>query len=194
MKLMRLLAVPVTAALVLVTGCGADTSPGGGTEVDTSSGVATNDVETNDATSPSPVPTEASSAEPADDATIGEVLVSTPLAVEAGDYPDPPVPKFAEVADAAELAAVFSAAPGVEDVVAELEASPPDPASRLFVYVVGACIVEDVSLDVKGKKVTMVVHGNATIRCEPPPMQMVVFEVGPDELPADAVPAQAVIK
>ncbi len=181
--------MPVIASFALVAGCGAETSPDGGTDVDAGSGAETSD------------PTSAASAEPAPAATdppgdkaVGQVVVSTPLAVEAGDYPGPPVPKFAEVADATELAAVFSAAPGVDEVVAELEASPPDPESRLFVYVVGACNVEDVSLDVNGKKVRMVVHGNATIRCEPPPVQMVVFEVGPDEVPTDAVPAQAVIK
>lgn len=182
--------MPVIASFALVAGCGAETSPDDGTDVDVGAGA-----ETNDPPSPSPVPTEApSAAAPADDETVGEVLVSTALAVEAGDYPGPPVPKFAEVADATDLAAVFSAAPGVEEVVAALEASPPDPESRLFVYVVGACNVEDVSLDVKGSEVTMVVHGNSTIRCEPPPVQMVVFEVGPDEVPADAVPVQAVIK
>ncbi len=188
MKTLRLFAVPGIAALVLVTGCGAETSPEGGTDVDAASGG-----ETNDPTSPSPIPTEAAT-EPADDEAIGQVLVNSTLDVDAANYPPPDVPTAAEVSDATELAAVFSAAPGIEDIVAELEASDPDPDSRLFAYTVGACIVEDVSLDVNGKKVRMVVHGNATIRCEPPPVHMVVFEVGPDEVPADAVPTQAVIK
>lgn len=194
MRTLRLLVVPVIASFALVAGCGAETSPDGGTDVDAGSGAETSDptsAETSEAETSEPEP---AATDPPGDKAIGAVVVSMPLAVEAGDYPGPPVPKFAEVADATELAAVFSAAPGVEEVVAELEASPPDPESRLFVYVVGACNVEDVSLDVKGGEVTMVVHGNSTIRCEPPPVQMVVFEVGPDEVPADAVPVQAVIK
>lgn len=186
MRTLRLFAVPVIAALALVAGCGGDTTPDGGTDVDTSSGA--------DAAPSAPEPSAPDEGDESGDDPIGTVLVSVPLAVEAGDYPGPPAPKAAEVADAAELAAVFSAAQGVEEAAAALEASTPDPESRLFAYVVGACVVEDVSLEVKDTKVQMVVHGNTGIRCEPPPVTMVVFEVAPDAVPADAVPSQAVIK
>lgn len=197
MRTLRLFAVPMVAALALVAGCGSDTTADGGTDVDTSAGGEANDPSPSSDES-EPTAAEPTAAEPSEesgeDEAIGTVLVSTALAVEAGDYPGPPVPQAAEVSDAADLAAVFSAAPGIEEVVAELEASAPDPESRLFAYVVGACIVSDVSLEVRGKKVQMVVHGNTGIRCEPPPVTMVVFEVPPDAVPADAVPSQAVIK
>jgi len=181
-----LLYVPAIAVLLLVAGCGAEPA-GEGTSIGTTADPTPVLPPTTEEPEPTPSPAD-------DDATIGEVLVSTTLAVEAGDYPGPPVPAFAEVSGADELASLFGVVPGIDDVVAAVEADPPTDSERLFVYVVAACRVNDVELELRGKKLTMVVHGNAALRCEPPPMQLVVWTVDAAEVPADAAPAQAVQK
>lgn len=186
----RLLVAPTFATLVLVSGCGTQTGSTGGTDVGTSTAPTTNADPTPSTDSPS---AKASTPVPPDDAAeIGTVLVNTALGIEAGDFPGPPIPSSAEVAGADELESTYAGVPGIAEVVAAVAADPPAPGERLFVYVVAACLVEDISLELTGKQLTMVVAGNTTIKCQPPPMRMVVWKVGADEVPAEAVPARAV--
>lgn len=188
MRWTRPLAVPAVAALFALAGCGTEAPPAAGTDPEPSRTTAAVTPTTS-----APAPGTSSTA-PADDERLGTVVVNAPLGVEASDFPGPPTPLYAEVSGADELASLYAGVPGIEQIVAAVAASPPTANERLFVYTVAACRVADISLELTGKEVVMVVRGNTTLKCQPPPMQMVVWKVGADDVPADAVPAQAVQK
>lgn len=196
MRTTRLVAASWSMALVVLAGCGTETGSTG-TDVATSTAPAS-------AAAPGPTPGAPSSepstlgtsqpVPPDDDETIGTVLTDTMLGIEAGDVPGAPMPLYVEVSGADELESTYPGVPGVSEVAEAIAASPPAAGERLFVYVAAACLMEDISLELAGREVTMVVRGNTTIKCQPPPMHMVVWKVGADEVPPDAVPAQAVQK
>lgn len=203
----RLLGVTAAAVALLLAGCGSEPAAGSGTEINASTAPLTastadadptgTGTDTPDADPPgtgtgTDTDTEAPDTEHA--GAIGDVLVNLPLEVSAADYPGVPVPSSAEVADADELGAVYAAVGGIDDVVAAVEAAAPASGERLFAYIVSACVVEDVSLLLRGDELTMVVKGNAGLRCQPPPLHLVVWAVGADEVPVDVVPVQAVQK
>jgi len=188
----RLLVVPAFATLVVVSGCGTETGSTAGTDVDTSNAPIASDGPTLTSGTPSPEPSTPVASAGAGE--IGTVLVNTALGIEAGDFPGPPIPSSAEVSGANELESTYAGVAGIAAVAAAIAADPPASGERLFVYVVAACLVEDISLELDGTKLTMIVLGNSTLKCQPPPMKMVVWKVGAAEVPADAVPAPAVLK
>lgn len=191
MTMTRLFAVPAIVTIVLLAGCGTETGSTGETDIGTST-APTNADPTPSADTPSAEPSTPAPPDGADD--IGTVVVNTALGIEAGDFPGSPMPRSIEVSGADELETTYTGVPGIAEVAAAVAADPPAPGERLFVYVVAACLVEDISLELTGKQLAMVVAGNTTIKCQPPPMRMVVWKVGADEVPADTVPAQAVLK
>ena len=158
-----------------------------------------------DATDPGAGGADPAASEPANDDTpelgsehdddgqgdIGSVLVNERLAISPAEYPLPGVPTHVEVANADELRVAFATVPGIDDIVAQIE-DDANAAGRMFAYTTNACITDDVSLEVRGNEVPMIVNGTATIRCEPP-TTLVVWAVG-DQVPSAAVPAQAIQK
>lgn len=196
MRTPGLLAVPALATLatlVALVGCGSETSPAAGADAQSSPTL----VAAPPPTAPSTTRPSTGTA-PAENAQIGTVVVNAALGVEASEFPGPPIPAATEVSGADELESTYGVVPGIEQVVAAVAASPPAAGERLFVYVVAACLVEDISLELtspgSGTEVAMVVRGNTTLKCQPPPMHMVVWKVRADEVPAAAVPAPAVQK
>ena len=188
----RLLVPPMILSLSLLAGCAATDSGSAGTGLDVSAAPtpgATVGTPSTDPGTPDSTP-----AQPSDTSDLGTVVVNVALGINALDSPEPALPTHVEVSGAEDLATTYEGVPGIDRVVATVAASPPTPGERLFVYVVAACSTDDVSLRLRGGDVTMVVSGTTTLKCEPPPLQMVVWRLAVDEVPADAMPAEAIQK
>jgi hypothetical protein len=176
MTQIRTLTVAAIAGLAfLVTGCGTQdaTEPSAGGDAGsqtTGAADATSEPESPD------TPTLTQGEQRQDGP--GTVVLNQQLNVSPAEYPLPDVPQALEASSLAELADAYAVVPGIDEVLADLDA-----------YTVNACVTDDVALVVRGDEVPMVVRGTATLRCEPP-TTLVVWVVG-DDVPADAKPAQA---
>ncbi len=126
------------------------------------------------------------------DGSLGTLVINERLDVTPAQYPLPDVPTQVEAATAADLAKAYAVVPGIDEIIAKLKNTTLGAGERFFAYTVNACTTEDVSLDLHGNEVTMVVDGTALLRCAPP-TTLVVWVVG-DEIPSDAKPVQAIQK
>jgi hypothetical protein len=172
--------IALAGAAVMLSACGnevaGDGSPGSdaGTTVDAEAGT----------------PSVSSADRSAD--SLGTMVINQRLDVTPAEYPLPDVPTQVEAATAADLAEAYAVVPGIDEIVAELENTTLGAGERFFAYTVNACTTEDVSLQLRGTEVAMIVNGTALLRCAPP-TTLVVWVVG-DEVPSDAKPVQAIQK
>ena len=189
MSAVRTTVVTAMAGLaVLLTGCGQEDAGG-----DAQQGIVAADGDAAATPTLTPPATVTPTATPGDARDgLGEMILIEVLDVRAAEYPLPDAPTQVEASSVDELAQAYATVPGIDEVLAGLDDTALAPGERLFAYLVNACRTDDVRLMVRGDQVPMIVTGNATLRCAPP-TTLVVWVVG-DDVPADAVPAQAIQK
>lgn len=194
MRHIRTLAMSAVAGLALVvTGCGTQDANDPSTSSDAIGGVGSQDETTvgaDDTTSePEPTATPSTAAGDAREDGPGTVVLNRDLGVSPAENPLPDVPFAVEATSVAELAEAYAVVPGIDGVLAELDAVVLGAGERFFAYTVNACRTDQVALVIRGDEVPMVVSGTATLRCAPP-TTLVVWVVG-DDVPAEAKPVQA---
>lgn len=150
------------------------------------------DVGTSDEADTSDTPELSSEGDARTEEVVGRVLVNERLDVDPANAPLPDLPTHVILTSTTELADAYSTAPGIDEVVAKVEAAGVEDGERLFAYLVSACTTKDVALQTIDGDITMVVSGTAGLRCAPP-TTLVVWAVG-DEVAADATIGQAIQK
>lgn len=182
------LAVPLTAAALLLGGCtssdGTTIKPqAGGSDTSTTSRPDTRP--TSPGTTPPPwtgTPQQIAGA---------RLVFFDILPVPAADYPGPDVPQAVKLDGLSDLATTYAAMPGIQAVLDAVRADPPTADETLYAFVVNPCIVDSAILTATDTTVSVKLTGtgSASVKCEPPPIRMAVFSVTSTSIPASAAAA-----